>query len=735
LSFTAIAAASDFGGKPMPSWPGYDDTGMEARMARAGLRRARSFASDSGAFGEALQASESRGSPSHARTPSGSSIVSAGPASPFDDESVSHPHIVSEGDADSSFLEELASMSDHGHSKYHHRRRSQAKALPTPAHTPLRSSFYASDVDPASHVSEGSRLAVSSDAATPPPPKIPRLSLACYDGAADDVSTSAASLAPPRNGHQHLLPPPPPPSAAPLTPVTASGDVPEPDFGAQHSNAETSAVDAWLKQGRYSHGASPMRSTIPSTIPKLFRSATDAYEDELFAPDADASPPAMSSASAQHQHQQLQCSPNNNNPNLLMPDRRVLSERMHEANRARMLEARDASLQAAQPLSRGRSPFRQGSPHAPPPANSFDDSLSLGQYGSSQHANVDTLMLAASRAGEDTAAAATISPREALIDFHPDDASAFTPLFAPLHSPPAHSEGSSPESDVYEEQQQSPPQHASPAPASLAPPSAPFTFGAPLAGPNSNLQVPQQYPFIPRNALVSEHSINQLANATPQFPAQLISMESSMDQSEDHSSGHEHIPAHASPTPSSTPHAAAAAAPSSSIKQEFPRPDDTAADTGTFTCTYHGCTLRFETPAKLQRHKREAHRHAGHARHGSADSTGSGTGAGTPGVSMGMGMTSAAVAAATGNGQAGPHRCERINPATGRRCDTIFSRPYDLTRHEDTIHNARKIKARCQYCTTEEKTFSRRDALTRHMRLVHPEIEFGVRSRRNRLNH
>jgi hypothetical protein len=367
--------------------------------------------------------------------------------------------------------------------------------------------------------------------------------------------------------------------------------------------------------------------------------------------------------------------------------------------------------------------------------NSFDDPLSLGQYGSSQHA--DALMLAAPRAGEAAAAGSTISPREALIDFHSDDASAFTSLFEPMHSPPAHSEGSSPASDAYDEPQQSSSQHASPAPASLAPPSASFAFGAPLAGPNGNLQVPQRYPFIPRTALVSEHSINQLANATPQFPAQLISMESSMDQSEDHSNGHEHVPAHASPAPQSTPHdaIAAAAAPSPSIKQEFPRPDDTAADTGTFTCTYHGCTLRFETPAKLQRHKREAHRHAGHARHGSADSTGSGTGVGTTGVSMGMGMTSAAVAATMGNGQAGPHRCERINPSTGRRCDTIFSRPYDLTRHEDTIHNARKIKARCQHCTAEEKTFSRRDALTRHMRLVHPEIEFGVRSRRNRLNH
>ncbi|CAG8957441.1 hypothetical protein HYFRA_00011422 [Hymenoscyphus fraxineus] len=64
--------------------------------------------------------------------------------------------------------------------------------------------------------------------------------------------------------------------------------------------------------------------------------------------------------------------------------------------------------------------------------------------------------------------------------------------------------------------------------------------------------------------------------------------------------------------------------------------------------------------------------------------------------------------------------CERINPSTGKPYNTIFSRPYDLTRHEDTIHNARKLKVHYPLCT-EEKTFSRNDALTRHLQVVHPE--------------
>jgi uncharacterized Zn-finger protein len=80
--------------------------------------------------------------------------------------------------------------------------------------------------------------------------------------------------------------------------------------------------------------------------------------------------------------------------------------------------------------------------------------------------------------------------------------------------------------------------------------------------------------------------------------------------------------------------------------------------------------------------------------------------------------------------QAGPHRCDRINPSTGKPCDTVFSRPYDLTRHEDTIHNMRKEKVHCHICPDGEKTFSRADALTRHFRVCHPEVEFPGKHRR-----
>ncbi|KAK4243086.1 hypothetical protein C7999DRAFT_45020 [Corynascus novoguineensis] len=71
--------------------------------------------------------------------------------------------------------------------------------------------------------------------------------------------------------------------------------------------------------------------------------------------------------------------------------------------------------------------------------------------------------------------------------------------------------------------------------------------------------------------------------------------------------------------------------------------------------------------------------------------------------------------------QAGPHRCDRINPRTRKPCNKVFSRPYDLTRHEDTFHNARKQKIRCRLCTNE-KTFSRPDTLTRHHQRIHSGV-------------
>jgi hypothetical protein len=181
------------------------------------------------------------------------------------------------------------------------------------------------------------------------------------------------------------------------------------------------------------------------------------------------------------------------------------------------------------------------------------------------------------------------------------------------------------------------------------------------ANPAVDARVPQQYPFVP-SAMHTENSRRLLE------------------------------------TPSTTSH-----------QETAPMPrGGSVDDTGTYSCTYHGCKLRFDTQKDLQTHKREGHRAAGAARRGERREN--------------------------QQTQHGPHVCNRINPSTNKVCGSKFSRPYDLTRHEDTIHNASKMKLRCRICP-EEKLFSRRDALNRHFKVCHEELyetEFPRRRRANR---
>lgn len=68
---------------------------------------------------------------------------------------------------------------------------------------------------------------------------------------------------------------------------------------------------------------------------------------------------------------------------------------------------------------------------------------------------------------------------------------------------------------------------------------------------------------------------------------------------------------------------------------------------------------------------------------------------------------------------AGPHRCDAVNPDTGKPCNKEFSRPYDLIRHQGTIHAAVRKTFRCEACGEASRTFSRMDALSRHIRVKH----------------
>lgn len=211
-----------------------------------------------------------------------------------------------------------------------------------------------------------------------------------------------------------------------------------------------------------------------------------------------------------------------------------------------------------------------------------------------------------------------------------------------------------------------------------------FNFVAP-ALPTANMAGLNAH-YLGNSALSSRSGRQHDSN--PEFPAHLTTMESSASE-------------------------APASSAASSIAQSLGSPKPMSnADTGTYSCTYHGCSQRFATPRELQKHKRDIHRS-------------------NPNVTPGVGSGMSAQQLMERNSQSGPHRCDRINPTTGKSCNTNFSRPYDLTRHEDTIHNNRKVKLRCALCT-EEKLFSRNDALTRHMRVVHPEVDFPGKHRRRR---
>lgn len=438
------------------------------------------------------------------------------------------------------------------------------------------------------------------------------------------------------------------------------------------------------------------------TIPKLDRTMSDVYNDELYSPNfAFSSAPASQPASATS----------------LPSHSDVFSQRLQAANSQHL----SASTQEPTPdNARDKSPFRQGSPLAPTGGSFASPQVRLGSaqlMRERQKAEDDARALKrqierSSTEGLNTPN--TISPKDALLDYHETEEDASRPLFPPNSdeqtrvrpaSQPDNKKFIESENDdndyanttsrresspEYSETSQSQSQSGSQSTRqgsgyAFAPPSVP-----------GGVQVPQQYPFVPQQK--RQASNVSAVSSTPDFPATLASMESSSS---------EYAP---------------------EIPEFQKKPAGAAADSGTYTCTYHGCTLRFETPTKLQKHKREGHRQSVPLNNSGimgAD-RGGGRASGSDSPEGGSGMTSAAFLR---NTQAGPHKCDRINPSTGKPCNTIFSRPYDLTRHEDTIHNARKQKVRCHLCT-EEKTFSRNDALTRHMRVVHPEIDFPGKVRR-----
>ncbi|KAI1764348.1 hypothetical protein GGR53DRAFT_520412 [Hypoxylon sp. FL1150] len=402
----------------------------------------------------------------------------------------------------------------------------------------------------------------------------------------------------------------------------------------------------------------------PTQVPKLDRTMTDVYNDELYNPNftiTSASPPPQT---------HIAMSP---------PGNDLFAQRLQAANSQRLSAVQSPVSNTSRD---DQSPFRHGSPYAsvlndfPQVAMDQGRLRSARQIHQQQKAEREAnefQQQLARNASQQQGTPNTISPKDAMLDFNESDEGSSMPLFPAhetnnFHLDPTANDGNSVASRAIS-------QHSSPSYQSMSVASTPlqssFNFSMP-----SNIQITQQYPFMSHR---QQQTQQQRSTPTTSSYSRVSSADASNSDGSD-------VPSQ--------------------------KPAGANADGGTYTCTYHGCTLRFETPALLQKHKREGHRQANALNHVRASPTVSN---GLPGSVL--------------NSQAGPHKCERINPSTGKPCNTIFSRPYDLTRHEDTIHNARKQKVRCDLCT-EEKTFSRADALTRHYRVCHPDIDFPGKHRR-----
>ena len=462
---------------------------------------------------------------------------------------------------------------------------------------------------------------------------------------------------------------------------------------------------------RYANDRRPADSR--HQVPKFDRTLTDIYQDELYQPCIEDS---TSYAPSRQQYSQQ--------PNLLSPiTPSVLSSRLQQAQENR-------SLSPPQDISREKSPFRTGSeaytevysgavstPHRSP-ASRLNTAKTATQMREQGKARVDALAIAQHTphdfdhaiAAAGSEAPKTISPRDALNNDPDTDEVGQLPLFPQQQDQAtAMSQQQDQQGNVASRRRRQPANQ-----------------------PQSNSTTQPQYAFLRRQSTQrsSGSGSGGGANDNLDFPS-LTSMESSRSDTTERVVQLPRQPSTSSDMPDSSQR-------STDLPSPLRRPENTAANSGSYTCHVNPCTARFSTATGLQKHKREAHpeqpsaartpvsatfpaspssRHSYSHPHSHQPTTPTSATSTTSPAN-----TTTTTNNSNHNSQLGPHKCTRPNPTTGRPCNTVFSRSYDLTRHEDTIHNNRKQKVRCGLCT-DDKTFSRNDALTRHMRVVHPEVE------------
>lgn len=452
-----------------------------------------------------------------------------------------------------------------------------------------------------------------------------------------------------------------------------------------------------------------------STVPSFDRTMSAVYQDELYSPECLALPaPTSHERDRAYQTQ------------LFKPG--VFTERLKAANE-RHLSANSASPVAIA-TSRGRSPFGQKPEFA---TDGFSNTASTAADTAASRLKNAMARGVQERGARDyqgpnmqrdLGPSNTISPKDVVLDYDETEEAAKMPLFSQENlqkrenqfasrNPPntrhlsrSDADSSNNSQRNYDNLQTSRrPNLSTFSSSSSSTQVQAASHNDPMPSLPGNVPLPTQYPFIQSSRRPSK-SLHSSSN--PEFPAPLPSMDSTKSEG----SQPETIRFMTSDTDTTT------ASPSS---PSLPRPVDTKAASGPYSCTTTGCSQRFDTGSKLQKHQKETHRQASPQPTPATPTPSTSSLASAPG--------SAAGAGANRNSQAGPHKCERLNPSTNKPCNTVFSRSYDLTRHEDTIHNNRKQKVRCTYCV-EEKTFSRSDALTRHMRVVHPDVDFPGKNRR-----
>jgi hypothetical protein len=571
-----------------------------------------------------LHQSQSHTNRGRKRASPGSSVTSAVPTSPLD-HARSYPHVSSSDPYSPSASEYMDTTYSAPHANF-------PKSLPTPIDTPVSSSFYDLNSFTTSHDVDINQLP------------------ALYDQAPvdDDAGSYQHSVAQSVSSMSHN---------SPKTPLTAFPD--EFDDGSrgpqQTGETKFSDVDKWMDEYLRLDDTPDFTFQVPMS--RSMSGMHDEFGMDSPSPTSAPKPRPSTSKSA----------------GLLDTHyRAVFNNTLQHAQQSHAI-ARSQSPSTS--ISGEQSPFRQGSPYAAPtqsyaPQRSPQSRMTASQLRQQQKAGEDAMEIAQHQPAP-VEPPKTISPKDAVYEYHQTPEEAAMPLFPQEHNVPQYNNQYSNPLTLQQAMTSGPEQSYGVMPTTRRESSnySGSTFGY----IPSQAQSAQGYSFA--SPMMRQGSSMQSAvDHTPDFPAHLRSMESSVSD--------------------------AMTAPSVDLPQ---RPADTSSDAGTYSCTYHGCPQRFETPARLQKHKREAHRQT------------------TP--------SSMNSAASRNNSQAGPHKCTRINPSTGKPCNSEFSRPYDLTRHEDTIHNARKMKVRCHLCT-EEKTFSRNDALTRHMRVVHPEIDWPGKTRR-----